>query len=256
MIEAAASQSWNPDRYRRNAAFVADMAAGVVELLAPKAGERILDLGCGDGVLSEKLQRAGVEIVAVDASAAQVEGALRRGLDARVADGEALKFEGEFDAVFSNAALHWMSRNPDAVIAGVWRALKPGGRFVAEMGGAGNVDRIAAALEAALDRRGCSGADTNPWYFPTAEEYAGRLAHRGFRVDTIALIPRPTPLPGDFADWIETFGEAFAGILPAAERPAYVAEVTEALAPALKDSSGVWIADYVRLRFAAHKPHS
>ncbi len=256
MIDSAARQSWNPDRYRRNAAFVADMAVGVVELLAPTAGERILDLGCGDGVLSERLAQAGAEVVAVDASTAQVEGARRRGLDARVADGQALAFDSEFDAVFSNAALHWMSRDPDAVIAGVWRALRPGGRFVGEMGGAGNVRQIVRVLEAALDRRGRRGADGNPWYFPTTEDYAGRLANGGLRVDSIALFPRPTPLPGDFTGWIETFGEAFAGVLPEADRPAYIAEVTEALAPVLKDESGVRVADYVRLRFAAHKPHS
>ena len=125
----------------------------VVDLLAPRPGERILDLGCGDGALTEKLAAAGCDVVGADASAELVKAARARGLDARLMNGEALDFDGEFDAVFSNAALHWMLR-PDAVIDGVYRALKPGGRFVGEFGGAGNVATIASALEAALDRRG------------------------------------------------------------------------------------------------------
>src|ERR1700747_2387847 len=125
-----ASQTWDPERYARNARFVSDLAAAVVELLAAKPGERILDLGCGDGVLTAKLAAMGSSLVGVDGSAAQVAAARKLGLDARVINGERLSFDGEFDAVFSNAALHWM-RNPVAVISGVWRALRPNGRFVA-----------------------------------------------------------------------------------------------------------------------------
>ncbi|MGH7897359.1 MAG: class I SAM-dependent methyltransferase, partial [Candidatus Binatia bacterium] len=142
-------QSWDPERYARNARFVSDLGAPVVELLAPVAGERILDLGCGDGVLSKKLADLGCEIVGVDGSAGQVAAAQALGIDARVVDGEKLAFENEFDAVFSNAALHWMKRADD-VIAGVWRALRPGGRFVAECGGAGCVATIEHALDRAL----------------------------------------------------------------------------------------------------------
>ena len=129
-------QSWSPERYARNARFVSDLGMPVVELLAPRSGERILDLGCGDGALTKKLVDLGCEVVAVDGSAAQVEGARALGLDARVMDGERLDFDAEFDAVFSNAALHWMKR-ADSVIDGVWRALRPGGRFAAECGGHG-----------------------------------------------------------------------------------------------------------------------
>src|SRR5512138_2182814 len=139
------AQTWDPERYARNARFVSDLGAPVVELLAPRPGERILDLGCGDGALTEKLVALGCEVIGVDGSAEQVAGARRRGIDARVADGQALDFDGEFDAVFSNAALHWMKR-ADAVVDGVWRALRPGGRFVAECGGHGCVDEIATAL--------------------------------------------------------------------------------------------------------------
>ena len=137
-MTSAIPQTWNPDQYARNAGFVPALGLPVVELLDPQPGERILDLGCGDGVLTEKLASLGCQVVGVDSSAAQVAAAQARGLDARVVDAHELPFEAEFDAVFSNAALHWM-RQPEAVIAGVWRALEPGGRFVGELGGAGNI---------------------------------------------------------------------------------------------------------------------
>ena len=181
-----------------------------------------------------------------------LEAARKLGLDARVMDGENLSFVSEFDAVFSNAALHWM-RSPEAVIAGVWRALRPAGRFVGEFGGHGCVAKIRKALVDALNRRGIDGEAAVPWYFPTVEEYSARLKKAGFSTDYIALIPRPTPLPGDVTGWLETFGESFTACLPPSERPAYVAEVREALLPELSDAGGKWTADYVRLRFAAAK---
>jgi trans-aconitate methyltransferase len=247
-----ASQTWDPERYARNARFVSELAAAVVELLDPRPGERILDLGCDDGVLTAKLAAGGCSIVGVDGSAAQIEGARKLGLDARVMDGEKLSFDSEFDAVFSNAALHWM-RNPEAVVHGVWRSLRPRGRFVAEFGGQGCVAKIKKALVNALSRRGVDGEAAVPWYFPGVDEYSALLKNAGFSISTIALIPRPTPLPGDVTGWLETFGESFTDCLPPAERPSYIAEVREALRPELSDSEGKWTADYVRLRFAAVK---
>jgi SAM-dependent methyltransferase len=247
-----APQTWDPERYARNARFVSDLAAAVVELLNPLPGERILDLGCGDGVLTAKLAAIGCGVVGVDGSPAQIEAARKLGLDARVMDGEKLSFNGEFDVVFSNAALHWM-RNPESVIAGAWRALRPGGRFVAEFGGYGCVAKIKKALVNALNRRGLNGEATVPWYFPTVEEYSTLLKNAGFSISTIVLIPRPTPLPGDVTGWLETFAESFTACLPPAERPTYIAEVREALRPELADSEGRWTADYVRLRFSAIK---
>jgi hypothetical protein len=157
--------------------------------------------------------------------------------------------------VFSNAAMHWM-RNADAVIDGAWRTLRPGGRFVAELGGAGCVETIRTALIAALERRGIDGAAADPWYFPTDAEYRARLEPRGFVVRYIALIRRPTPLPGEMTGWLETFAESFTNKLPAGERPAFLAEVQEAIRPELCAADGSWTADYVRLRFAADKPAS
>ena len=250
-----AVQTWDPATYARNARFVSDLGSPVVELLAPQPGERILDLGCGDGALTKKLADLGCDVAGVDASAAQVEAARKLGLSAQVVNAEALPFHEEFDAVFSNAVLHWI-RNADEMIAGVYRALRPGGRFVAECGGYGCVDRIRTALVQGLDRRGMDGEAHVPWYFPTPGDYATRMERAGFRVDSIALIPRPTPLPGDLIPWLETFAQVFLHAIPEAARPEYLEEIRAALEPQLRDSSGTWIADYVRLRFAATKaPH-
>jgi SAM-dependent methyltransferase len=245
-------QTWNPDRYARNARFVADLGAPVLELLAPRAGERILDLGCGDGVLTAKLASLGCQVIGVDASSQQIDAARKLGVDARVMNGESLDFDSEFDAVFSNAALHWM-RDPAKVITGVNRALRPHGRFVAELGGHGCVAKIKKALVEALNRRGVDGEAASPWYFPTVEDYSQHLTRGRFVVNYIALIPRSTPLPGDVTGWLETFAESFTSTLSPAERPSYIAEVREALRPDLCDAEGNWTADYIRLRFAANK---
>jgi trans-aconitate methyltransferase len=248
-----AEQTWDPERYARTARFVSDLGAPVVELLAPKPGERILDLGCGDGVLTKRLADLGCDVVGVDGSAAQVAAACRLGVTARVMDGERLAFGEEFDAVFSNAALHWM-RGADEVIDGVWRALRPGGRFVGELGGQGCVAHIVEALAEALSQRGIDAKAANPWYFPTVDDYGARLARRGFAVASIVLFPRPTPLPGDVVDWLETFAQPFLSQVEPRERRALLEDVRERLRPALCDAAGGWSADYVRLRFAAHKP--
>lgn len=248
----SAAQTWDPASYARNARFVSDLASAVVELLAPRPGERILDLGCGDGALTKKLVELGCEVVAVDSSAPQVEAARKLGLDAHVMDAEALPFGEEFDAVFSNAVLHWIKR-ADGMIEAVHRSLKPEGRFVAECGGYGCVQKVRTALVHALNQRGLDGEAHVPWYFPTRGDYATRLERAGFRVDSIALIPRPTPLPGDIIPWLETFAHSFLNSLPASERAEYLGEVRAVLEPQLRESTGTWVADYVRLRFAATK---
>jgi SAM-dependent methyltransferase len=155
--------------------------------------------------------------------------------------------------VFSNAALHWMKRAND-VIDGVWRALVPGGRFVAECGGKGNIAKIEAALLAALARRGLDGMRHYPWYYPSTDEYRGRVTARGFVVRSIDLVQRPTLLPDDISGWLETFAGAFVGMVPATGRADFIAEVREQLRPDLCGVDGRWTADYVRLRFAAVRP--
>ena len=211
--------------------------------------------GCGDGVLTKKIADIGCDVVAVDSSAAFIESARALGLVAHVVDAETLPYREEFDAVFSNAVLHWIKR-ADEMIAGVHRALRPGGRFVAECGGYGCVDKIRRALVDALDRRGIDGASRVPWYFPTPGDYATRLERAGFRVDSIALVPRPTPLPGDITGFLETFGLCFLEGLSDRDREEYLQEVRSVLKSQLVNEGGVWIADYVRLRFAATKATS
>ena len=246
-------QTWAPDAYAEHARFVSDLGAPVVDLLAPKRGERVLDLGCGDGALTERLVAAGCRVVAVDSSPEQVWAALARGLDARILDASDLAFDQEFDAVFSNAVLHWIA-DADGVIGRVWSALKPGGRFVAEFGGAGCVASIRAAFTDALGRRGVDAAGVDPWYFPTADEYRARLESRGFRVDLISIFPRPTPLPTDVASWLRIFAQPFlAGVAPG-DRAALVDEVRGLLEPTLLTPEGTWVVDYVRVRTAATRP--
>ena len=248
----SAAQTWDPATYARNARFVSDLGAPVLDLLAPSPGERILDLGCGDGVLTKRLVDLGCEVVAVDSSTAQVEAAKKLGVNAFAVSAEELPYDEEFDAVFSNAVLHWI-KHADVMLAGVYRSLKPGGRFVAECGGHGCVHSIRTALVRELNRRGIDGESRVPWYFPTPGDYAARLERAGFRIDSIALIPRPTPLPDDIIGWLETFGCSFFQGFSAEERVHYLHDVRAILEPQLRDADGRWVADYVRLRFAATK---
>lgn len=246
-------QKWNPAQYAEEAHFVSELGAQVVDLLAPCAGERILDLGCGDGTLAKALHDAGCRVVGVDASPEMVAAAISTGVDARVVDGHALRFDAEFDAVFSNAALHWMTR-PGLVLDGVYRALKPGGRFVGEFGGHGNVATILRALEEALAARGIDATLLNPWFFPRADEYHALLTRYGFDPVKVQAFSRPTPLPGDVTGWLETFAQSFINSLPKEARKAFVVEVVERCRPALCDGDGRWMADYARLRFVATRP--
>jgi SAM-dependent methyltransferase len=191
-------------------------------------------------------------VVGADSSSEMMDAARKRGVDARLMDAYDLRFDSEFDAVFSNASLHWMKRDPDTVIAGVKRALKAGGRFVAEMGGHGNVAAIAVALLAILERHGIRDrALANPWYYPTVDAYRGRLERAGFNVESMELVPRPTILPTGMQAWLETFAGSIFHRLPERERELALAETVEMLRPVLCDEKDQWTADYVRLRFKA-----
>lgn len=246
------TQTWDPEAYARDGAFVHGLASGVLEWLAAGPGERILDLGCGDGQLTARLAATGADVVGVDASETMVAAARARGIAADVASAESLPYvDASFDAVFSNAVLHWV-RNQDEMMAEVHRVLKPGSRFVAELGGHGNIAAIRVALMAVLERHGFGGAEDGVNYYPTPDGYRRRLEQHGFTIERMALIPRPTPLEkGGMPGWLHTFRRGVLDRLPPDVRAAVVDECCSLLAPALRDEDGNWMADYVRLRFVA-----
>ena len=242
--------TWSPDTYSKNARFVSNLGEPLLNLLDPQPAETIMDLGCGDGALTEKIAAAGSFVIGVDSSPAFVEAAHARGLNVALMDAQHLSLKRQFDAVFSNAALHWMKRS-EWVVEGVANCLKRGGRFVGEFGGQGNVETIRAALHAALRKRGIDPWKVDPWYYPSPEEYSKLLTRFGFTVDYIELIPRPTKLPGDILSWLDVFAQPFTNAVTKADNTRFLDEVREELEPALRKADGSWYADYVRLRFKA-----
>jgi SAM-dependent methyltransferase len=249
------AQNWDPQAYGREGAFVHKLAGGVVEWLNAQPGERILDLGCGDGQLTAQLAAMGAKVAGVDSSAAMVEAARSRGVAAEQGNAERLPFPAsQFDAVFSNAALHWV-RGQDEMMTEVRRVLRRGGRFVAEMGGHGNIAAIRVALMAVLARHGYADREDGVNYYPAPDSYRGRLERHGFTVERIELIPRPTPLgEGGMAGWLNTFRCGVLDALPKEIRQTVIDETCALLIPALQDEKGNWVADYVRLRFIARIP--
>lgn len=247
---------WDPTGYAHHAAFVAELGAPLLELLAPQPGETILDVGCGDGALTVEVAAVGCDVLGIDASPEQVAATRARGLDARALDAQLLEHQPElsrrFHGILSNAALHWM---PDqaAVARGMAYVLRPGGRCAVELGGAGNVARVRAGLFAALEQHGIDPEPRNPWTFPDRDTMAGHLEGAGFAIDMLELFPRPTQLPGDISGWFETFAGVFLDGLPDVRRQAVIASARERLSAELC-SAGTWTLDYVRLRFRCHLP--
>ena len=209
---------WNAADYAKNAAFVPAMGMPVVELLAPQPGERILDIGCGDGALTEALVAARARVFGIDASPEMIAAARARGLDVAVADAQTLDVAPEYDAAFSNAALHWML-DKAAVARGVFAALRPGGRFVGEMGGEGNVATIWRAVRAELAARGRVSRPQDTHWYPSVADFTAVYAAASFVDIEARLIPRPTPLPTGVAGWVRTFrtGLMDAGGIPEAD---------------------------------------
>ncbi|RHZ79400.1 hypothetical protein Glove_146g45 [Diversispora epigaea] len=252
--------SWSPTNYLRHANFVYSIPQqDLITLLAPKSYERILDLGCGDGALTFQIQQLCKECIGIDKSHKMIKAAQEKGCnDVRVVDGEKLSewienegFEGSFDAIFSNAAIHWM-KNQKAVIEGVHKCLKPGGRFVAEMGGHGNVEVIEKSLIATLDKLGYDGTSLSPWYFPSQEEFENLLIANSFKINSINLFPRPTHLPTNLIGWIETFGFSFLEVLKETERNQVINKVVDMCkSETFNEKDNSWIITYVRLRVVA-----
>lgn len=247
---------WSPTDYATNAAFVPALGSAALALLDPQPGETILDLGCGDGVLTERIVAAGAKVIGVDASKEMVAAARARGVEAYVADAQALDFNTQFDAVFSNAALHWML-DPDAVAVSVFRTLVPGGRFVGEMGGEGNIATLRAGIRAELSERGYPVPAEDPQWYPSVAEFTRVYERAGFSDIEARIIPRETDLPNGVAAWVKTFrtGWLDAARVPEDEQPSVAAAVERRLAPRLRRADGSWFADYIRLRFTMRKPH-
>ncbi len=244
---------WNPKLYDDRHDFVWKHGADVVELLVPKADEAILDLGCGTGHLTAQIAASGANVVGIDSSAEMIAKARATYPDLafEVQDARQLTDENRFDGVFSNAVLHWI-KEPEKVAQGIARALKPGGRFVAEMGGFGNVAAIVASLQAASMEMGFGEVQT-PWYFPTIGQYASLLEQSGLAVSDAILFDRPSPLKGEegLRKWVEGFGSHFLMKVPDDQRSDFLERVEDHARPKLY-RDGHWNGDYRRLRIVAH----
>jgi trans-aconitate methyltransferase len=228
-----------------------------LELLEVKPGERILDLGCGTGYLTQEIKNHGAEVTGIDASAEMIAKASGKypGISFAVADATDFHFDEKFDAVFSNATLHWVHKANEAIKC-VYDALKPGGRFVAEMGGMDNMKYMIAATQRVLEQHGYSKlAERKPWYFPSLGEYTTKLEAAGFRVTSAYHFDRPTLLQdgrAGVAKWLNMFGDTFFEGIEETEKQQILTEITNLLEPHY-NKNGEWYADYVRLRFVAVK---
>lgn len=249
------SNPWDPERYERDGGFVWRYGHELVEILDPRPGERVLDAGCGTGQLTALIAESGADVVGVDNSPEMVDAAARNypELPFEVADVRDLPYSGEFDAVFSNAVLHWVLP-PESAVDSIRRALVPGGRFVAELGGAGNIAAIVEAVRWA--RRRSPGPNVeNSFFFPSADVYTAMLESHGFDVEVADLFERPTPLDGGEEGlrlWLDTFAGGLLDGLSDDERATVVDRVETRLRPRLH-RGGQWIADYVRLRVVARR---
>ena len=259
MVNAASR--WSVTDYAANAAFVPALGAAALALLDPQTGEMILDIGCGEGTLTQQIGAAGARVIGLDASADMVEAARAKGVDAFVADAQALGLDtqlarfGRFDAAFSNAALHWML-DPAAVARGVFALLRPGGRFVGEMGGEGNLAILRRGLRDELTERGYTLPADDPQWYASPAAFSSIYADVGFQEIEASLIPRPTPLPTGVVGWVKTFRAGFldmAGV-PPGDRDELARAVEARVSPELGQEDGSFTADYVRLRFKMVRP--
>jgi trans-aconitate methyltransferase len=248
---------WNAKLYNAKHDFVWKYGSDVVSLLDPRAGERILDLGCGTGHLTAKIAESGARVTGVDRSAGMVAAARLAypNLKFEISDARNLAFRDEFDAVFSNATLHWI-HEPELVLQGVWRALRTGGRFVAELGGKGNIRAMQEAFDLALVQLGAAkSGEVRPWYYPSVSEYSTLVERNGFEVLLITLFDRPTGLAdgaSGMRNWISMFGGDYLAKAGEARQEIFLQRVEEMLRPKLF-RDGQWWADYRRLRLVAYK---
>lgn len=248
---------WDAQHYDQKLGFVSQLGQDLVAWLQPKPGERVLDLGCGTGDLTAQISQSGAHVVGMDISASMVGAAQAKYEQLQFIVGNAEDFHTDepFDAVFSNAALHWMT-HPSNVIACVWQALTPGGRFVAELGGKGNVGTVISACEEALDEIGVSSQGKNPWYFPSIGQYTTLLEHQGFHTADAIHFDRPTEmLDGDngLEHWLLGFAGSYLDGLDLSTQRRVIERVATISRPHLFNNGRWWI-DYKRLRIRAIKP--
>jgi trans-aconitate methyltransferase len=245
---------WDAKLYDSAANFVTGYGGALVDLLDPKTGERILDVGCGTGHLTQEIRGRGGKVVGLDSSPNMIQEArkLYPDLEFVQADASSFTFKEPFDAIFSNAALHWVTHAEGAVTC-MSQSLRPGGRFVIEMGGKGNIEHLIKALFKALEKFDCHDA-THKWFFPSIGEYAAMLERHRIEVEAAWLFDRPTKLDGDDAiiDWFRIFGEAIQADVDEDCFAEAVKIAQDALAPVLK-KDGVWYADYRRLRIVGKR---
>lgn len=252
------AEAWNPELYEACHSFVWKFGRDLLAQLAPQVGELILDVGCGTGQLTAEIAASGAQVLGIDSAASMIAQARRNFPDLRFecADVTAMPYHDEFHAVFSNASLHWV-RDADRAAAGIRRALKPGGRFVAEFGGRGNTAILLQAVYEELEALGVRRPERlNPWYYPSLGEYAGLLERQGLEVTFAALFDRPTPLAGGdeaLAKWLAMFAACFTDAVAPEQRPRFFRGVAERVAQQLRPN-GVWTLDYRRLRIRAHTP--
>jgi SAM-dependent methyltransferase len=245
------TNSWNPKKYNEHTAFVSQLAMPVVDLLAPKSGEQILDVGCGDGTLALEIEKRGAKVIGIDMSKEMVDATNVNGIEAYVGTVTDLPHSNRFDAIFSNAMLHWVKESRVAV-QNIAKVLKRGGRFVAEFGGEGNAYRLVKAMEEVFAKHKEFGDFDNPWYFPSIQEYSDLLNSEGLRVEYIELIPRPTPID-DIGNWLDIFANGVTKNLTLKELETFKLECRDILEEQIYTKESGWVLDYVRLRVKAVK---
>ncbi len=244
---------WNPNTYNKHTAFVSQLALPVVDLLAPKKGEFILDAGCGEGTLAVEIERRSAKVIGVDTSTEMIEQCQAKGIEAYVGSVTELPYEEVFDAVFSNAMLHWV-KDARTAVQNIAKALKCGGRFVCEFGGEGNVYHVISAMQKVLEAHPEFGTFENPWYFPSVETYTALLESEGFSVKQIELIPRPTPMD-DIAHWLELFANSITTHFSKAQFETFKQECKDILRETNYSEEKGWMVDYVRIRVKAVKKY-
>jgi trans-aconitate methyltransferase len=224
--------TWDAELYEARHGFVWQLGEALLDMLNPKPGERILDLGCGPGHLTHKIAARGAQVVGLDASPEMI-GLARQNypqLNFVLDDAARMRFDTEFDAVFSNAALHWML-DAAGVARAVSRALRTGGRFVAEMGGKGNIGRIESAVEQVARRYLGPRMPERRTFFPSVAEYATVLESSQLEVQLARLFDRPTELEGEngMEIWVRQFKGYYFESLPPAQRVKAIFELIEEL---------------------------